>query len=65
MQNQGKGTELLKQIVEKSGRDGRALYLETSMDRNLPWYQKHGFEVFQTVDVTYKLYMLRANYSKR
>ena len=58
-QGSGKGGQLLDEIIESSRRDNRPIYLETSVERNLPWYQKHGFEIFNTLELTYKLYMLR------
>ncbi len=63
-QNRGKGSQLLNQIIEDSERNDRPIYLETSVDRNLPWYKKHGFEIFQSLDLTYKLYMLRRESNK-
>jgi ribosomal protein S18 acetylase RimI-like enzyme len=59
LQNKGKGSQLLKEIIRESESQGRPIYLETSVDRNLPWYKKHGFEIFQSLELTYKLYMLR------
>ncbi len=58
-QNKGKGSQLLEEIIHKSEVQKRPIYLETSVDRNLPWYKKHGFEIFQSLELTYKLYMLR------
>jgi ribosomal protein S18 acetylase RimI-like enzyme len=58
-QNRGRGSRLLEEIVHDSEMKRRPVYLETSVDRNLPWYKKYGFEVFQTLDVGYSLYMLR------
>lgn len=58
-QNHGKGSRLLEEIIQDSETKGRSIYLETSVDRNLPWYKKHGFEVFQTLELGYSLYMLR------
>jgi ribosomal protein S18 acetylase RimI-like enzyme len=58
-QNSGKGSRLLEEIIKHSERDNRPIYLETSVDRNLPWYQKFGFEIFQSFDLTYTLYMMR------
>jgi ribosomal protein S18 acetylase RimI-like enzyme len=60
-QGTGKGSELLAQIINNSDLQGRPIYLETSVDRNLNWYKKHGFEIFQTLDLTYTLYLLRRN----
>lgn len=59
LQNKGKGSALLEEIIEASNDQGRPIYLETSVDRNLPWYQKHGFEIFTTLSLTYTLYLLR------
>ena len=58
-QNRGKGSSLLEEIIEDSRLKGRSIYLETSVDRNLPWYKKYGFEIFQTLELGYSLYMLR------
>jgi ribosomal protein S18 acetylase RimI-like enzyme len=58
-QGSGKGSQLLGEIIEWSKQKNRPIYLETSVERNLLWYQKHGFEIFNTLDLTYKLYMLR------
>lgn len=58
-QNKGKGSQLLNEIINHSERNNKPIYLETSVDRNLPWYKKHGFEIFNSLELTYKLYMLR------
>ncbi|MBS1681603.1 MAG: hypothetical protein OJF59_001846 [Cytophagales bacterium] len=60
-QNAGKGSQLLNEIIKDSSAEGRPIYLETSVDRNIQWYQKHGFEIFQSLDLSYRLYMLRWN----
>ncbi len=59
LQNKGKGSQLLKEIIEESKQRKRSIYLETSVERNLSWYQNHGFEIFKTLDLSYTLYMLR------
>lgn len=58
-QNNGLGTRLLKEITSHSERQKRLVYLETSTLRNIPWYQKNGFEIYNELDFGYKLYMLR------
>ncbi len=58
-QGMGKGSRLLDEVIQESEERTRPIYLETSVDRNLPWYKHHGFEIFQTLDLTYRLYMLR------
>jgi ribosomal protein S18 acetylase RimI-like enzyme len=59
LQNNGKGSRLLEEIIQHSEQQGRPIYLETSVDRNLPWYKKFGFGIFQSFDLTYTLYMMR------
>jgi ribosomal protein S18 acetylase RimI-like enzyme len=59
LQNKGKGSLLLNEIIQESESNSRPIYLETSVDRNLPWYKKHGFEIFQALHLSYDLYMLR------
>lgn len=58
-QNKGKGNLLLKEFIEHSEKAVRPIYLETSVDRNIPWYQKNGFEIFRSLELSYPLYMLR------
>ena len=50
---------MLKEIIEASERKARPIYLETSVERNLPWYKDHGFEIFDTLNFNYTLYLLR------
>lgn len=59
-QGKGKGGKLLEEIIHESEAQGRPIYLETSVDRNIPWYKKHGFEIFKTLEFTYTLHMLRS-----
>lgn len=58
-QGQGKGSGMLQKIIEASVKNSRSVYLETSVERNLPWYKNHGFEIYNTLDLSYKLYLLR------
>ncbi len=41
-QGKGLGSELLKEIIKDSG--DKAIYLETSTERNFPFYEKYGFK---------------------
>lgn len=59
-QNRGTGTILLKQILEKFKAEGCPVLLETSTERNLPWYLKHGFTVYKELDFGYRLYCLKS-----
>lgn len=56
VQGNGAGSKLIAEIIHSMK---RPLYLETSMERNLPFYKKFGFEIFQSLQLSYKLYMLR------
>lgn len=58
-QNIGTGSTLLKEIIEFSKAKNRDIYLETSTIKNLPWYQKFGFQIYHEEDFGYKLYFLR------
>ena len=60
-QNKGAGTVLLRQILEKSKTEGRPVILETSTERNLPWYLKHGFTIYKELDFGYKLFCMKSN----
>lgn len=56
----GVGGRLLTQIIEEAKGGNRSVCLETSTEQNLPWYKKHGFEVYNTIDFSYPLYFLKA-----
>ena len=58
-QNSGIGTELLEDLIEDSKRRERPIYLETSTLKNLPWYKKFGFDIYNELDLSYKLFFLK------
>ena len=58
-QNKGIGSALLSELIAKSNSLRRPLYLETSTLRNIPWYEKFGFEVHTELDFGYKLFCLK------
>lgn len=58
-QNNGVGSQLLKDIIQDSQKQQKPIYLETSTIKNIPWYQKFGFSIYQELDFGYKLFMLR------
>jgi GNAT superfamily N-acetyltransferase len=61
---QGKGiaSTMMKEIIDRSNKDDLPIYLETSEERTVKFYQKQGFEVFHTSEEEmfgFKLYFLR------
>lgn len=44
-QGQGVGGALLAPVLARADADGLPCYLETQKAKNLPFYQKHGFEI--------------------
>jgi len=58
-QHEGRGGRLLESVLEDSRGTGRPVYLETSTRENLPWYGKFGFEIYDQLDIGYRLYFLK------
>jgi ribosomal protein S18 acetylase RimI-like enzyme len=50
-QNQGHGSKLLRALLSRADRDGVSAYLESSNPRNIPLYERHGFEALGTIQV--------------
>jgi len=59
-QNAGSGTILLKEILTHSRSQHRPIVLETSTDRNLPWYKKNQFHIYTELDFGYRLYCMKS-----
>ncbi|RYX87852.1 GNAT family N-acetyltransferase [bacterium] len=57
-QNNGIGSELLKELIKDSQEQQRAIYLETSTLKNIPWYKKNDFTIYNELDFGYKLFLL-------
>jgi ribosomal protein S18 acetylase RimI-like enzyme len=58
-QNKGIGSALLQDVITESIALQRPLYLETSTPKNIPWYKKLGFTVYQELDLGYNLFFLK------
>jgi ribosomal protein S18 acetylase RimI-like enzyme len=58
-QQRGCGSRLLKEVLDHAKCSTLPVYLETSTERNLPWYKKHGFITYDTLDLGYKLHFLK------
>jgi ribosomal protein S18 acetylase RimI-like enzyme len=58
-QGSGIGSSFMKEVLHSCENKKRPVYLETSMERNLSFYKKLGFDVFGSVQLSYKLYQLK------
>ena len=58
-QHTGAGTKLLNDVIEDSSLQKRPIYLETSTLKNIPWYKKFGFSIYNELDLGYKLFFLK------
>lgn len=50
-QGRGVGTQLMAPVLERADRERMPAYLESSKEKNLPLYQRNGFEVIERVDL--------------
>ena len=48
-QGKGMGGALMRPVLEHCDAEGIPCYLESSKERNLPFYRRHGFEVVEEV----------------
>ena len=55
----GRGSSLLDELITRSNSVNRPIYLETSTLRNIPWYKKFGFQIYEELDLGYKLFFLK------
>ena len=58
-QHTGIGSSLLHDLINEGQKQKRAVYLETSTLKNIPWYQRFGFTIYQEIDLGYKLFFLK------
>ncbi len=50
-QGSGLGSAALQPVLDLCDTEGQAAYLESSKEGNVPFYERHGFEVTGTVDL--------------
>jgi GNAT superfamily N-acetyltransferase len=48
-QSRGYGAALMRHALAACDRDGRPAYLESTNPRNIPLYERHGFELLGTI----------------
>lgn len=58
-QNEGIGSRFLQEIINDSSKKQRAIFLETSTLKNIPWYKKFGFYIYNELELSYKLFFLK------
>ncbi|MFD2964355.1 MULTISPECIES: GNAT family N-acetyltransferase [Olivibacter] len=58
-QHTGIGSRLLKEVLVDAQTKGLPIYLETSTEKNLPWYQRFGFRIYDELVLTYVLHFLK------
>lgn len=63
-QHSGIGSRLLKEVIADAESKGLPVLLETSTLRNLPWYKRFGFKVYDELTLNYTLYFLKYDLSK-
>jgi GNAT superfamily N-acetyltransferase len=58
-QSKGYGTVMLENIIKRFEQRGLPIYLETSVERNIPWYERSGFTIYNTIKFDYTLFLLK------
>ncbi len=58
-QSKGIGTALLNGIINEAKKENRPIYLETSTLKNIPWYEKFGFKIYNKLDFGYELFCMK------
>ena len=58
-QNKGIGSSLIKEVIEEAHSRQRPVYLETSTLKNIPWYEKFGFKIYNELNLGYPLFFMK------
>jgi ribosomal protein S18 acetylase RimI-like enzyme len=58
-QNKEIGSALIKEVIEDAHFKQKPVYLETSTLKNIPWYEKFGFQIYNELDLGYSLFFLK------
>ncbi|SHN38752.1 GNAT family N-acetyltransferase [Chitinophaga sp. CF418] len=62
-QNQHKGAVLLDAVIDHAIAVKHPILLETSVPRNVNWYQRSGFDLYQTIEIPHQLYFLKKEFT--
>lgn len=57
-QQNGLGSQLLEEVLVDANNNNLPIFLETSVKRNIAWYARVGFQVYDYLDLGYKLFFL-------
>ncbi len=63
-QKKGIGSHLLREVIARYDQLDRPIYLETSTIVNIPWYRKFDFEIYNELEFSYKLFMIKRDQPK-
>ena len=55
----GLGNSLMEHVIQYSNDKILPIYLETSVDKNVSWYEKYGFQVYDKLNFGYTLNFLK------
>jgi len=58
-QHQGEGSKLLSEVIKEAEKQSLPILLETSTLKNIPWYTRFNFEIYDEIEFTYPLFMLK------
>lgn len=53
------GSRLLRELLDQCDQEGLPVYLETSVEKNVPWYERAGFTIYDKLNLGYTLYCMK------
>lgn len=59
VQGKGIGTVFFQELLQHFGEEGSMICLETSTLKNIPWYEKFGFKVYDQLNFAYSLFFMK------
>jgi len=58
-QQRGIGSTLMNDVIKEGLAKQRTICLETSTSKNIPWYEKFGFKIYNELDFGYRLFFMK------